>query len=111
MKSIFPQVEETVLLDVLGNNENNVQKASEALKEMGFEKREMKLPKSKKIEPKPVEQPKAAPKILTAEEKISSKLYRVINIIIKNYKILRYSENRSPRQVQRNPRTGDNNRS
>lgn len=73
MKSIFPQVEETVLLDVLGNNENNVQKASEALKEMGFEKREMKLPKSKKTEPKPVEPPKAAPKILSTEEKNSSK--------------------------------------
>lgn len=40
MKSIFPQPDETVILDVLTCNDNNIQKTSEALKEMGFERKD-----------------------------------------------------------------------
>lgn len=71
MKSIFPQVEETVLLEVLERNENNVQKASEALKKMGFEKREMKV-KSKKEQKTTPAKTVAPPKVLTTEEKNAS---------------------------------------
>lgn len=39
MKSIFPVVEETVLLDTLCNSENNVHKATETLMTMGFMKK------------------------------------------------------------------------
>lgn len=41
MKSIFPKAEETLILDVLANNDNNIQKSSEILKEMGFERRDV----------------------------------------------------------------------
>lgn len=41
MKSIFPKAEETVILDVLANNDNNIQKTSDILKEMGYEKRDV----------------------------------------------------------------------
>lgn len=41
MKSIFPKVEETIILDVLANNDNNIQKTSDILKEMGYEKRDV----------------------------------------------------------------------
>lgn len=51
MKSLFPKVEETILLDVLGNNDNNVQKTTEALKEMGYEKVESKIIKTTKTKP------------------------------------------------------------
>lgn len=40
MKSLFPQAEETIILDVLTSNDNNIQKASDTLKEMGFSKKD-----------------------------------------------------------------------
>lgn len=81
MKSIFPKVEETIILDVLGNNDNNVLKTSEALKEMGYEKvdntKAMKKTKShpektvtiKEDKPKP----STPPKIKTLQEKNQGK--------------------------------------
>lgn len=47
MKSIFPQADETIILDVLQNNDNNIQKTADALKDMGFPKKE-----SIKLQPK-----------------------------------------------------------
>jgi hypothetical protein len=38
---MFPKAEETIILDVLAQYENNVQKASEQLVRMGFEKKEL----------------------------------------------------------------------
>jgi len=40
LKSVFPTVEEYLLLDVLANSENNVQKASDRLVKMGYVKRD-----------------------------------------------------------------------
>lgn len=40
MKSVFPTVEEYLLLDVLGNSDNNVQKAADKLVKMGYVKRD-----------------------------------------------------------------------
>lgn len=40
LKSVFPTVEEYLLLDVLANSENNVQKAADKLVKMGYVKRE-----------------------------------------------------------------------
>lgn len=62
MKSIFPKADETMILDILSSNDNNIQKASDVLKEMGFEKRDSaKLPRHQqkpKPEPsKPKEEP------------------------------------------------------
>lgn len=39
LKSVFPKVDETILLDVLEQSDNNVQKASEKLVDLGYEKR------------------------------------------------------------------------
>lgn len=44
MKIIFPQVEETLLLHLLSNADNNVQKASEELVLLGYTKRELSSP-------------------------------------------------------------------
>ena len=38
---MYPKAEETIILDVLATVENNVQKASEQLSRMGFEKKEL----------------------------------------------------------------------
>lgn len=45
LKSIYPKAEETFLLDILANADNNVQKASEKLNSMGYEKRDTTAPK------------------------------------------------------------------
>ncbi|XP_070499731.1 uncharacterized protein [Chironomus tepperi] len=41
LKSMFPKCEETIILDILASCENNVQKASEQLIRMGYEKKEI----------------------------------------------------------------------
>ncbi|XP_028177681.1 uncharacterized protein LOC114365345 isoform X2 [Ostrinia furnacalis] len=48
LKSIFPKAEETLILDVLANKDNNVQKASEELITMGFTKKETIIKKKDK---------------------------------------------------------------
>ena len=40
LKSVFPTVEEYLLLDVLSNSDNNVQKGSDRLVKMGYVKRD-----------------------------------------------------------------------
>lgn len=44
MKTIFPKADETLLLDVLANADNNVQKASEKLITLGYTKRDFAPP-------------------------------------------------------------------
>lgn len=78
MKSIFPKAEETLILEILSNHDNNIQKSSEKLKEMGFEKKDcLKISQQKyemqmKSEENKEEVPKTPVPILrmkTAEEK------------------------------------------
>lgn len=38
---MHPKAEETIILDILAMTENNIQKASEKLTEMGYDKKEM----------------------------------------------------------------------
>jgi hypothetical protein len=82
MKSIFPQAEETVILEVLYSNENNIQKASEILIDMGFnrkdpvkaaqQKLQTKLEiKQKEEDTKKNETQTPIVKVKTSEEKIS----------------------------------------
>ena len=40
LKSVFPTVEEYLLLDILSNSDNNVQKAADKLVKMGYVKRD-----------------------------------------------------------------------
>nr|XP_012147037.1 PREDICTED: uncharacterized protein LOC100875873 isoform X3 [Megachile rotundata] len=46
LKNVFPKVEETMLLDILEQSDNNVQKASEKLIDLGYEKRNPTAPRS-----------------------------------------------------------------
>lgn len=73
---MFPKADEAIILDVLAMVENNVQKASEQLVRMGYEKKEMtpapRLSHRKKEDhqsKKAVIEPTPPPKIKTAEEK------------------------------------------
>uniref|UniRef100_A0A182WBT1 WW domain-containing protein n=1 Tax=Anopheles minimus TaxID=112268 RepID=A0A182WBT1_9DIPT len=81
MKSIFPKAEETLILDVLANADNNVQTASQQLLTMGYEKREQPVPQrnsasrkgtgtSQATEDDKKEEPKTpTPKLKSPEEK------------------------------------------
>lgn len=77
---MFQKAEETVILDVLANVDNNVQKASDQLIRMGFEKKDMaaapRLSNRKKEEQAKRElvEPTPPPKIKTAEEKKKCKI-------------------------------------
>ncbi|XP_011055826.1 PREDICTED: uncharacterized protein LOC105146896 isoform X3 [Acromyrmex echinatior] len=75
LKNVFPKVDETILLDVLEQSDNNVQKASEKLIELGYEKRNPTLPARalKKREEEEVHDEQTAPtpppRIKSLEEK------------------------------------------
>jgi hypothetical protein len=83
LKSVFPKVEETLLLDILSNSDNNVQKATEKLIAMGFEKRDtppprLTLRKKEEEQQKLTQEHRAAmptppPRMKSAEEKQKSK--------------------------------------
>ncbi|XP_039763618.1 uncharacterized protein LOC120636275 isoform X2 [Pararge aegeria] len=69
LKSVFPKAEETVILDILANKDNNVQKASEELISMGFTKKETILAQQKKKDKETPPPPKKVIIMKTAEEK------------------------------------------
>lgn len=84
MKCIFPKAEETVILDVLTNSDNNIQKASEWLRKMGYERKdptkiqqqaeaELQEEKRKNQTLQRTVTPQV-PKIKASEEKLASKL-------------------------------------
>lgn len=84
MKSIFPKAEEIVILETLANNDNNIQKTSEVLKEMGYERRDVLklLQEQQQAEEKAREEeeliqiqalePTPAPKLLSPDDKSKS---------------------------------------
>ncbi|KAK7872646.1 hypothetical protein R5R35_002645 [Gryllus longicercus] len=83
LKSVFPKVEETLLLDILSNSDNNVQKATEKLQTMGFEKRDTPPPRltlrgkseeSNTSQPRPTAQPTPPPRMKSVEEKQKMKV-------------------------------------
>uniref|UniRef100_A0A336KJS7 CSON011657 protein n=1 Tax=Culicoides sonorensis TaxID=179676 RepID=A0A336KJS7_CULSO len=78
VKGLFPKVEETVILDVLANVDNNVQKASDRLLQMGYQKRDVIAANKAALKKKVEEQQEREEKLLltpkpvrvkTAEEK------------------------------------------
>lgn len=69
LKSVFPKAEETLILDVLANKDNNVQKASEELIFMGFTKKETIIKQQKKKEKETPPPPKKVVIMKTLEEK------------------------------------------
>lgn len=70
---MYQKADETMILEILASCDNSVQKASEQLKKMGFEKREPagapKVSNRAKEDPKKAPQPTPPPKIKSAEEK------------------------------------------
>ncbi|CAH0716285.1 unnamed protein product, partial [Brenthis ino] len=74
LKSIFPKAEETLILDVLANKDNNIQKASEELITMGFSKKETIIKQQKKKEKETPQPPKKVVIMKTMEEKNDLKL-------------------------------------
>lgn len=85
LKSVFPVVEETVLLDTLCSADNNVTYATERLLHLGFNKKDtppprVSLRKAKESdEPKDVpKKPPPPPREKTPEEKMKSKTYLVL---------------------------------
>lgn len=87
---MFPKADEAMILDVLANVDNNVQKASEQLVRMGYEKKEMtpapRLSHRKKeehqskkeaIEPTPPPKPKTADEKKKCKHRVS--LFRFVN--------------------------------
>ncbi|XP_074099812.1 uncharacterized protein LOC141527936 isoform X2 [Cotesia typhae] len=79
LKNVFPKVDETLLLDILEQSDNNVQKASEKLIEQGYEKKNPTGPSKSLIRPKEdihkVSQvtPTPPPRMKTVEEKTKLK--------------------------------------
>ncbi|XP_075991101.1 uncharacterized protein LOC142986470 isoform X2 [Anticarsia gemmatalis] len=71
LKSIFPKAEETLILDVLANKDNNVQKASEELITMGFTKKETVIPQKK--EQAPTQTPQPQKKVVTIMKTLAEK--------------------------------------
>ncbi|XP_012259953.2 uncharacterized protein LOC105688341 isoform X2 [Athalia rosae] len=76
LKNVFPKADETILLDILEQSDNNVQKASEKLIELGYEKRNptgpsQSLLKQKSAEQRRIEQPTPTPppRMRSIEEK------------------------------------------
>ncbi|XP_055373422.1 uncharacterized protein LOC129606851 isoform X3 [Condylostylus longicornis] len=117
MKNIFPKADETLLLDVLANSDNNVQKASEKLSAMGYTKRDVPImPNPHKIESdkKNKKDNKQAekiiplhPKELTEEEKENIKVHlqekypkiteRIVSMALES---VGYSEDRANQILQ-----------
>ncbi|KAK2587070.1 hypothetical protein KPH14_011017 [Odynerus spinipes] len=74
LKNVFPKVDETMLLDILEQSENNVQKASEKLIDLGYEKRNLTAPNKLKKKDKDQNQsersvPTPPPRMKSLEEK------------------------------------------
>lgn len=86
MKGIFPKAEETLILDVLANADNNVQKASEKLLSIGYEKKDTSIQKKsikkteeEKAKKKELEKLAAQPpKMKTLDEKNKSKAFSLL---------------------------------
>ncbi|GJQ68686.1 hypothetical protein Trydic_g17226 [Trypoxylus dichotomus] len=112
MKCIFPKAEETIILDVLTSSDNNIQKASEWLKKMGYEKRDpIKVQQQAEVELEKEKQENEAslkvetphiPKIKSTEEKnaIKARLQDQYKDIIEQVIIIaldsvQYDENRA----------------
>ncbi|XP_057661664.1 uncharacterized protein LOC130897093 isoform X4 [Diorhabda carinulata] len=66
MKSIFPQADEMIILDILQNNDSNIQKTSEILKDMGYVRKDTVKIAQQKLEAKKEEERKEEQEIAAA---------------------------------------------
>ncbi|XP_050684091.1 uncharacterized protein LOC126978994 isoform X2 [Leptidea sinapis] len=84
LKSVFQKAEETLILDVLANKDNNVQKASEELMSMGFIKKETIInlnKKEKETSIKSAEETKTNLKTPEEKQNLKSKLIKKFDMI------------------------------
>jgi hypothetical protein len=87
---MYQKCDEAIILDILANTDNNVQKACEQLKQMGYEKRE--TPSAPKVsnrvanekQIKRMDEPTPPPKIKTAEEKKKCKQGNFNRIVLQH---------------------------
>lgn len=70
---MFPKAEETVILDVLANVDNNVQKASDRLVQMGYQKRDVVAANKALLQKKVVEQQEREEKLLLTPKPVRIK--------------------------------------
>lgn len=70
---MFPKAEETVILDVLANVDNNVQKASDRLITMGYQKRDVVAANKAALRKKEVEQQEREEKLLLTPKPVRIK--------------------------------------
>lgn len=70
---MFPKAEETVILDVLANVDNNVQKASDRLITMGYQKRDVVAANKVALRKKEVEQQEREEKLLLTPKPVRIK--------------------------------------
>lgn len=91
LKSIYPKAEEMLLLDILANADNNVQKASEKLTSMGYEKRDTTAPRStnrnreEQIQKERIEAeytPPPLPRLKSNEEKQKSNFFHFSRFLL-----------------------------
>lgn len=96
LKSIYPKADETLLLDILANADNNVQIASEKLTTMGYEKRDTTAPRvtNRNKEEQVLKErreaentPPPKPKIKSNEEKQKSELIKALILLFQRLKL------------------------
>lgn len=76
LKNIFSKADETLILDVLANKDNNVQKATEELMSMGFAKKDTTIIKPvKKESPKPPKKVVTIMRTMEEKEAIKKKVH------------------------------------
>lgn len=75
VKGLFPKAEETVILDVLANVDNNVQKAADRLVQMGYQKRDMISANKALLRKKEIEQQEREDKLLLTPKPVRVKSY------------------------------------
>lgn len=73
VKGLFPKAEETIILDVLANVDNNVQKASDRLITMGYQKRDVVAANKAAQRKKEVEQQEKEEKLLLTPKPVRIK--------------------------------------
>ncbi|XP_063699407.1 uncharacterized protein LOC134830004 isoform X2 [Culicoides brevitarsis] len=73
VKGLFPKAEETIILDVLANVDNNVQKASERLVTMGYQKKDVVAANKAALKKKEVEQQEREEKLLLTPKPVRVK--------------------------------------
>ncbi|XP_055847200.1 uncharacterized protein LOC129912792 isoform X1 [Episyrphus balteatus] len=97
MKNVFPKADETLLLDILANSDNNVQKASETLIAMGYVKRDEECNKIIPLRPMVYTEEEKNQMKIRLQEKFKEIAERIISMALES---VNYSEDRATQILQ-----------